>query len=320
MNFPNIKLESKLRKTQLCSLKNDEKTIQRTCRNLQISKIISIFIPETMPIESMNDAYYSIEEFKVADILTKNFIDGYVLKGDLCCASTNDNFENCQFILSDKKLTLRLDRELYYSLSAVHLTKFLRKNENDQLFVTFDIDLTHDLIMKVKNELMSEEVDKLSINFSWKPKDNDVCPSSLAKFLTDMEYKVKECENKYLNNFLYSIKIPQIPSNPLNDDTYEEWSDLLEHTSMIMLGCETEENTARKDSNLIKVRRGSVLHYKGFIPYSKEEDLLMEIRSMIKDNSSFPYIAVSSVPFSELQKHFKTKLFFITSERIYASE
>ena len=268
----------------------------------------------------MNFAYYSIHEFKVSDIFTKNFIDGYVLNGDLCCTSTNDNYENCQFILSEKKLTLRLDRELYYSLTAVHLTKFVRKNEDDKLFVTFDVDMTYDHITKIKNELMSEEVDKLSINFSWKPKENDICPSSLAKFLTDMRYSVKECENKYLNNFLYSIKIPKIPTNSLNDETYDEWSELMEQMSMIMLGCETNEQTALNDSNLIKVRRGSVQHYKGFIPYSKLEDLLMEIRSMIIENSSFPYIAVSSVPFSNQQKHFKTKLMFITSDKIYASE
>lgn len=267
----------------------------------------------------MNYTYYSIDEFKIADIFTKNFIDGYVLNGDLCCASLNDRYENCQFILSEKKVTLRLDRELYYSLSAVHLTKFLRKNEDDKLFVTFDVDLTYDHITKIRNELMAEDVDKLSMSFSWKPKENDLCPSSLAKFLTDMGYSVKECENKYLNNFLYSLKIPKIPSTLPNDETCDEWSDLLEQTSMIMLGCEPNEQAAINESNLIKVRKGSVLHYKGFIPYSKIEDLLMEVRSMT-ENSSFPYIAVSSVPFSNLQKHFKTKLFFITSDKLYASE
>ncbi|CAG9803655.1 unnamed protein product [Chironomus riparius] len=320
MNFPNIKFECKLSKTQVYSLKNDEKTIQRTCRNLQLSKIISILIPETMTIESMNSAYYRIDEFKIADIFSKNFIDGYVLNGDLCCTSTNDNYENCQFILSERKLTLRLDRELYYSLTAVHLTKFVRKNQDDKLFVTFDVDLSYNHITKIKTELMSEKVEKISINFSWKPEGNDICPSSIAKFLTDMGYSVKECENKYLNNILYSIKVPKIPTNPLNDETYDEWSELLEHTSMIMLGCENNEQTGLNDSNLIKVRRGSVLHYKGFISYSKLKDLIMEIRHMMSENSSFPYIAVSSVPFSNLQKHFKTKLMFITPDMIYASE
>lgn len=273
-----------------------------------------------MTLESLNDRYYSIEEFKVADVFTKNFIDGYVLNGDLCCASTNDNYENCQFLLTDKKLTLRLDKELYYSLTAVHLTKFLRKNDDDKHLVTFDIDLTYDHITKIKNELISEEVDKLSIKFLWKPKETDICPSSVAKFFADMGYLVNECENKYLNNFLYSIKIPKIPSSLPNEETYDEWSDLMEQTSLIMLGCEKNEETALNDTNLIKVRRGSVLHYKGFIPNSKLEDLLMEIRNMMIDNSSFPYIAVSSVPFSNLQKHFKTKILFITSENIYASE
>lgn len=321
MNFPSLKFETKFKKSSISSLKTDEKSVQRLCKNIQLSKIISVFIPEIITLESLKSTYYTIDDFKVADIFTKNFIDGYVLSGDLCCVSTYEDYENCQILLSEKKLVIRLDKELYYSLAAIHLTKFIKKSDNDKLYVTFEVDMTDGNACKIRNEFLSEEIDKLSIKFLWKPADSDICPSSLAKFLTDMGYDVKDNENNYLDNSMFSIKIPKLPlTKQLTDENYDEWSDITENISMLMLGCDTDEMSSNKQHEYIKIRSATTLHYKGFIPCSIILDLFKEIQNILTENSSIPYIAISSIPQSHLQRNFHAKLLFITSKNIYACE
>lgn len=225
-------------------------------------------------------------------------------------------------LLYERILTIRMDRELYYSLAAIHLAKYLSKSQDDKLFATFKVDLSNtEDVYKIRNELLSEEINKISIHFDWKPHEQDVCRSSLAKFLNDMGYTVKENEIKSIDNILYSIKIPILPSRAeLNDETHDDWRNIVENISLHMLGCNVDEINEQQEG-LLRIKRANVLHYKGFLSSSIFNDLFDNVQNILKENSSLPYIAISTVPFSVLQKHFNSKLYFITPESIYyASE
>lgn len=277
---------------------------------------MSVLIPDNLQLEPLNSMYYTIDDFRIADIFTKNFIDGYALSGDLCLASTN---ENCQLLICNKKITLRLDRELYYSLHAVHLNQFLRKSQCDDFNEIFEVDLTAPNIHKIREELASDIVNKVAIHFSWKPQSSDICSSSCAKFLSDMGYAVKESENQSLLKPCYGLKLPKIPHEELNDNSYDNWSSLIETASMAMIGLNSDEISVTSTSKSVKIKRTNVQHYKGFIPNFTVKDLFDEVHKVLNENHSIPYVAISLIPYSKLRQS-RSKLLFVTANSIYASE
>lgn len=51
---------------------------------------------------------------------------------------------------------------------------------------------------------------KFTLLFSWQPNNEDVCPSSLAKYFADLKYKVKLCKPRQESRTSYSVKVPVI--------------------------------------------------------------------------------------------------------------
>lgn len=241
----------------------------------------------------LSEPFYEIENFKVADLLAKNTIDGYINIGEFFCMSIGSD-DNLKFSLSQKKLTLEIDQDVYYSLGAINLSKF-QKTTNNQTR-RFEIDLSYHPQDKVRNELISELLDKVRIYFVWHPSAKDVCPSSAAKYFADMGYVVKGCKNLMKLEHLYGLKMPLIPMEINSNE--EEITAFSEHIGMILLGCDMatiEENF--KGQSMLDVGRGKVVHCKGLITCNQLNEVIKALQEIVSD-ASFPYIVISSIPFN----------------------
>ncbi|KAG5683883.1 hypothetical protein PVAND_013144 [Polypedilum vanderplanki] len=285
--------------------------------------MVSILLPdfETSGLEDcFNFTYYSIAEFKITDLLNKSIIDGYVNNGELVIASNNQNFDTYEFLLVDRKLLLKLDKNLYYSLNAVHLSKYQTKSEDEHIL--FEIDLESCDINKLKQELLYNDIlEKLEINFVWKPLSNDTCPSSIAKFFANLNYNVNAINNQSGTNYLFDLKFPKIPST--NKSEPYEWDEFIECIGMMMLGCDFEKNNCSSyelPGKIIQIGRGQIINFKGFIPHFILDKAFKEILKILKENSKLPYIALSSIPYVSFQKDFNAKTIIVSSENIHIAE
>lgn len=236
----------------------------------------------------LNVPFYEIQYFKVADLLAKNTIDGYINNGDFFLISQGSSSDNVSFSISEKKLSIEIEKELFYSLGAVHLTRFQKEVVNE--IHKFEVDLSYVHLEKIRNELNSKLIDKISIFFSWHPSSIDTCPSSVAKYFSDMGYIINGHKNQLKIEPQYGLRMP--PAE-LDFNDVEEMTSFSERIGMILLNCDM---TTIIDENLIKVGRGKVVHWKGFITNNQLNELIKLLQA-IKYEKSFPYMAISLIPF-----------------------
>lgn len=96
---------------------------------------MSILLPETDTtklIRILNDSdYYTAESFKIADVLTKSFIDGFLKTGKFYCSMTESSSFSDSFTIFNNKLVARLHKTSIYAINAVEFCKFQSKHLSD---------------------------------------------------------------------------------------------------------------------------------------------------------------------------------------------
>lgn len=162
---------------------------------------------------------------------------------------------------------------------------------------------------KLKEEL-KDIFPKVEVNFMWNSTSEDICESSIAKYFSDAGHKIKLCKNKHRIDSEYGLKFPSISS----DADLFRFLEVSEYIGMVLLGCDTEENELsfyKLPGDCVDVGRGKVMHCKGFLTQSSICRLIMELRRILQENPSFPWIALSIIFDSE-----DSKLLVITTDKI----
>lgn len=96
---------------------------------------ISILLPEadttTLKDVIKNSDYYSTETFKLEDILTRSFIDGFLKAGKFSCVPTDHSISQETFLIHKNKLIIRLHKDSLFSANAVELCHFKTKSSDE---------------------------------------------------------------------------------------------------------------------------------------------------------------------------------------------
>jgi hypothetical protein len=272
-------------------------------------------LPDSHLVTSISsDVYYEIKNFNVADMLCRNTIDGYINIGELFCISKDYFQNNIRFTLSEKKMKLSIAREAYLSLGAVHLRQFQKSVKDD--FHHFEIDLSYKQLDKLRSELRSDLLDKVTIHFKWNSSE-EVCPSSIAKYFTDMKYSVEAHRSKTKIESLYGLKLPSIPCElDTTEDDGEELRNFSELIGMILLRCDIEDNKCSSyeisNDKIIDVGRGKLFHMKGFLT-SLELERIYKMCDEVLSESSLPYIAMTVINYPDCA----SRTIIVTSENVF---
>lgn len=182
------------------------------------------------------------------------------------------------------------------------------------LFSDYKIDLL-DLkldVTKLHNEV-KELCETQEVRFMWTPNTDDICSSSIAKYFSDTGLDVKLCRNQLINRTEYGLLFPEITV----DADESRFLDVSEYIGLIMLGCRIEENDLSSyqiPSDCIDVGRGKILHCKGLITQDAIKTVFNELRTIISNNLTFPWIALSTIFHSSSEK--PSKLFIISKDKI----
>lgn len=167
------------------------------------------------------------------------------------------------------------------------------------------------------NEAVGHLLNEKAVEILWNPSSKDICPSSIAKYFTDLGRDIQLRVNQINVIPEYGLKFPPIPSEP---DAYT-FTDIAEYVGLVLLGCATEGNdfsSYRLPSDCVEIGKGNVVHCKGFLTQQTIVELITEIRQILNENPLFPWIAMSVVTNSPADAYeTKSKLLTITREKIF---
>ncbi|KAL1124087.1 hypothetical protein AAG570_001857 [Ranatra chinensis] len=171
--------------------------------------------------------YYMLLSVPVVYFVSTTFIDAFVKTGEVTALSvkTNLDTDNCVALTPSGHLVLSLAREEFQRLGidkgpAVNILPGCD-------FTQIHLDLKKECFTPGKNNY--ERVKKqlslattLSFDFllSWEPKDERICPSSIAAYFDSLGVGVKECTPKEIRRNEYNIKVPPFSSS---HDELLEW-------------------------------------------------------------------------------------------------
>ncbi|CRL04114.1 CLUMA_CG017226, isoform A [Clunio marinus] len=317
MNFPNVwEFKQKSSPTCLQKYSSDNSTAVKLLANVPMAKMVSITLPEVniTEIERIikDSDYYSSNDFHISLIMNKNFIDGFLLNGDFSCLPEHlPEFDDYAYV-SNNKLFIRLFKDNFCSCNNVEIQKYKIRCSGD--FNYFQIDLQNPnlniskLQDEVKNTLKSSKM-----VFMWSPFAENICSSSIAKYVSECGYHVKKCINNLLIQHEYGLTFPE-----LIEDQHR-MMEISEYAGILLLKCNIEDNDLSSYSlpdDCIDVGKGKTICCKGSISRYYIEKLINEVRKILKENSSFPYIIFSIISFSENL----TKTLVITKNKIHNYE
>lgn len=202
--------------------------------------------------------YYRISNFSLTEFLDETFIENFVKKGNLHGISADRSCitQNCAAITPDGILTLHL-------LEFVFQTLGLEGTKRPHSFYEIKIDLKH-LKHADKIRWSLNKLEPFDFYIIWEPNDENVCPSSIAKYFHDRHVSVSLCHLQVTKVNPDINEIPSIEDVPIEEIV--EWVGMLCH-EVDMTPTETYISTYSQPEtdNALKSNRISVLIVKGLL-------------------------------------------------------
>lgn len=274
-DFPAPKVKSCIKKNQdfpnvikAVELNNFYKSIIITCPD-------EINIPQDIEESLLDDSnYYKIYNCPLSEFLEPTFIKSFVKKGKIYCLSNDTNCmtDTCIALTPDGLLTLHLLRFLYQRLGLEG-----KKCLHDFYQVQINLkDLKNlDRIKRACDILKS-----FNFNIYWQPDNEEVCPSSIAKYFCDRNLKVT-CESLTVERIKPDIRsIPSLINSEIGEIV--EWIGMLIHgaditpsESYVSSYCEPECDDP------IDTTRISILIIKGFLT----PNMLIKTSQLLSDHA-----------------------------------
>lgn len=202
--------------------------------------------------------YYMLSDCSLTEFIEPTFIANFVIKGNLYCLSANRNciIENCAAITPDGVLIIHVLEFIFQTLGMEGT-----KRPHDYYEVKIDLK-TLKQYNKVKQSLLKLEL--LDFYLIWEPHEENICPSSIAKYFHDRNIKVSS-QSLTLNNITPTItEVPSIKD--VDIDEMVEWLGMLAHNADLYQEETYISTYCQPDSDYaLKTTRISVLIVKGFL-------------------------------------------------------
>ncbi|XP_023935646.2 ribonuclease P protein subunit p40-like [Bicyclus anynana] len=228
-------------------------------RNVIITCPDELHTPRFIEDSLLDDSdYYEVANCPLTEFIDPVFIQKFIKTGKLYCLTANTNcmIQNCAALTPDGILTLHILESTYQTL-GIEGTKRPHK------FYQIEIPLK-DLknISRVKTAL--EKLKLFDFNISWVPEIENVCPSSIAKYFCNKNYKVSS-HSMSIERVAPVIKeVPTIHNSDI--DEVVEWIGMLAHDANLTPTESYVSTYAEPEcSTPIKTSRISIIIVKGFL-------------------------------------------------------
>lgn len=233
-------------------------------RNDFYKSLIVVCPDETQPPSFIQEAitedtdYYKLLNCPLTEFVEPIFIESFIKSGKIYCLSTNRNCitHNCVAIGPDGVLTLHILKNIYQTLG-------LEGTQRPHNYYEVKIDLKNiKNHSKVKSRLSKLEL--FDFHLIWEPYNEDICPSSIAKYFNNQDITVSVHSLSVKN---ISSNITEVPAlKDVDIDEVVEWIGVVAHEGDLIQTAPYISGYSQPDSdNSMKTTRISVYIVKGFI-------------------------------------------------------
>lgn len=236
--------------------------------------------------------YYKLIDCPLTEFVEPSFIENFVKRGNIYCLSADRDcmVKNCVAITPDGHFTLHI-------LDFIYQTLGFEGTSRPHNYYEVKIDLkTINKYEKLKQGLKKLEL--FDLYLIWEPHEENICPSSIAKYFHDKKIKVTT------HSLTMKHIMPDITEVPSIKDVDAE--DMVEWIGMLAIGGNLNETEAyissysQPQSELaLKTTRISVLIVKGFIPASLSITVSRQLSEFTKSRELVNYWTALSVQSEE---------------------
>lgn len=293
-NFPLPKVIVTHRENQDLNSVNQTVSMNNFYQSLLVTCPDEILTPSFIQELITEDTdYYKLTDCSLTEFVEPVFIKSFVKTGKLYCLSVDRNcvIQNCAAITPDGHLILNILEYTYQTLG-------IQGTKRPLGFYEVKIDLK----TKSNNSRVWSALQKLELfdfNLRWEPKNEDICPSSIAKYFSDRRNINVSVHSLKTNNITPSVtEIPVIKD--VDAEEMVEWIGLLAHDAditptepYISTYCQPESE------NALKTGRISILLTKGFITPSLICNLCKKLAAYVRDRVTENYWASISIQSDE---------------------
>lgn len=243
----------------------DLETINKTVNLNNFYKSLIVTCPDEIQTPSFiqdiiteDTEYYKLSNCSLTEFVEPVFIESFVKTGKVQCLSVDRNciIQNCAAITPNGHLILNILEYIYQTLG-------FEGTKRPHGFYEVKIDLkTIKNYFKVRSGL--QKLEQFDFNITWEPNNDDICPSSIAKYFSVRNVKVSVHSLKTKN---VSPSITEIPSvKDVDADEMVEWIGLLAHDAdisptepYVSTYCQPDSEDALKSGRIsIQITRGFI--------------------------------------------------------------
>ncbi|CAD0201615.1 unnamed protein product [Chrysodeixis includens] len=236
--------------------------------------------------------YYKLTNCSLTEFVEPTFIDSFVKTGKIHCLSVDRNcvIDNCAAVTPDGHLILHIPDFIYQTLGFEGI-----KRPHNYYEVKIDLK-TITKYDKLRTGL--EKLKLFDFNITWEPNNEDICPSSIAKYFCDrnIDTSVHSLKTKSLSPFVTEIPVLK----DVDIEEMVEWTGLLAHDIDITPTEQYISTYSQPDSeNALKTGRISILIVKGFITPTLVGQVCEKLAEYVKTREMEGYWASVSIQSDE---------------------
>jgi len=210
-----------------CNWNNNANTkLQKLLKNHHYNTQISLLVPDTpsLPQEILDSLledtqYYKVLGLPVVEFCQTEFLQLFVKKGLFSAVSVGVHLDqdNCACITPEGQIYLSLDRASYQALGINgKLAPHILREPKNRYVVKIDTDVPGfipgaNLYNRTINCLQKYNL-IFDFYITWSPHDASVCPSSIAKYLSERGYEIIEKYADVKQNQLTDVHLPLLVS------------------------------------------------------------------------------------------------------------
>lgn len=305
----------------------DDLYIPPPLKDFYYTHLVSVVLPNALNVpgninESLSSDcdYYKIENLSLAELVSEEFIRHFVRKGSLTALSIERriDIDNCACVTPDGSLILTLDRKSFQELGLEGKVSQFASKKRDRYIVRLDI--KHDSFTANKKlynrtrQCLTERLETFTIILSWIPAEENVCPSSVAKFLSDRGCSVSLCRPECIKRSQKNVIVPNIREN----SSLFSSSELAEWLGMFSLNADLDSsafdayiNTYEVPEDTVVVQHVQYIQWRGLFTREQVRKLYEKLTAYITTaaNNKSPWISMYVQGFSDspvawkLQEH-----------------
>ncbi|XP_047491400.1 ribonuclease P protein subunit p40-like [Penaeus chinensis] len=275
---------------------------------------VVMLLPDTPIVpNSLSDSFtvdaqhYLVKNLPLAEFCTPVFLQAFRQKGHfhaLCC-DTRIDVDNTAAMTPDGYLHILVDKFTYQELQ-LHgtLSSHILRKPQDRYVIKINTNEKTFRPGKSYYERVTSALGhpRLKFNFwiTWKPKNGDICPSSVAKYFHDLGFAVEEQFPDVYKSIASEVAMPRLDKSQEDEVEELEPEDLLEWIGCQSLGIRLGTDPSSM-CELVRpkaydmVSNVNAVHCTGFFTPEYIVSLVSTLRSWLLERSptSVPWLSVT---------------------------